>query len=272
MKLPLGQTSTTFRLAVLMASLLAFLGPQQAEAQGIAVSPPNFEATLALGESATGEFTLFNRAPDQAQVNVEVVDWTMNQGGEIAFLPPGSQPRSAARFIILSQTQFNLDPEAETVLRFTVSLPNDASLQGGYTALVVFTTVPVASTEQIGLSFSAQIAAGVNLVVNGTAQPQGQPTRLETLVSPEGTRQVVVTFQNTGNVLLRVTGTLSLRDLFGEPVMDLPIAGGAVLPDSLRDFKVDLPPEIMPGQYLALALFDFGSEQLLAGQGVIQVP
>jgi len=259
------------RLAILAASLVV-LGPQPAEAQGIAISPPNFNLTLARGDSTTAEFTLSNRALDQTQVNVEVVDWTMNLAGDITFLPPGSQPRSAARFITLSQNQLNLEPEGEVLLRFTVALPNDTSLQGGYMALIVFTTSPTASTEQIGISFSAQIAAGVNIVVEGTALAQGQPIRLETAATPQGTRQVVVTFQNTGNVLLRVTGTLSLRDLFGDPVMDLPISGGAVLPESSRNFTVDLPPDITPGQYLALALFDFGGDQILAGQGIIQVP
>jgi hypothetical protein len=61
-------------------------------------------------------------------------------------------------------------------------------------------------------------------------------------------------------------GRLEFRRLDNTLALQVPIAEFPTLPGAVRKLMVDVPNGLAPGDYVALALIDFGGAELVAGQ------
>jgi hypothetical protein len=90
-----------------------------------------------------------------------------------------------------------------------------------------------------------------------------------TLVSNKPTvkkRQIAISFHNTGGMHLLAKGRLEFRRLDNSLAMQIPVPEFATLPGAIRKLNVDVPPGLAAGDYVVLALIDFGGAELVAGQ------
>ena len=65
---------------------------------------------------------------------------------------------------------------------------------------------------------------------------------------------------------LLAKGRLEFRRLDNSVAMQVPIAEFPTLPAATRKLFVDVPAGLAPGDYVVLALIDFGGPELVAGQ------
>jgi P pilus assembly chaperone PapD len=79
-------------------------------------------------------------------------------------------------------------------------------------------------------------------------------------------RQISIRFHNTGGMHLLSKGRLEFRRLDNTLAMQAPIAEFPTLPGAVRKLTVDVPAGLAPGDYVVLALIDFGGADLVAGQ------
>jgi P pilus assembly chaperone PapD len=79
-------------------------------------------------------------------------------------------------------------------------------------------------------------------------------------------RQIAIRFHNTGGVHLLAKGRLEFRRLDNTLAMEAPIAEFPTLPGAVRKILVDVPSGLAAGDYVVLALIDFGGAELVAGQ------
>jgi hypothetical protein len=79
-------------------------------------------------------------------------------------------------------------------------------------------------------------------------------------------KQIAIRFHNTGGMHLLGKGRLEFRRLDNTLALEAPIGEFATLPGALRKLVVDVPSGLAAGEYVVLALIDFGGAELVAGQ------
>jgi len=85
-------------------------------------------------------------------------------------------------------------------------------------------------------------------------------------VSATTKKQISIRFHNTGGMHLLAKGRLEFRRLDNSLATQVPITEFPTLPGSTRKVMVDVPSGLAPGDYVVLALIDFGGAELVAGQ------
>ena len=79
-------------------------------------------------------------------------------------------------------------------------------------------------------------------------------------------RQISIRFHNSGGMHLLAKGRLEFRRLDNTLAMQVPIAEFPTLPGAIRKVMLDVPAGLAAGDYVVLALIDFGGAELVAGQ------
>jgi hypothetical protein len=219
------------------------------------------------GQTVTTTVTVLTTAATEQRVAAEISDWTLGAGGELTYLPPASLAASASSWLALEANEFVLAPNGTRDLRIEVTVPPDA--EGTHHAMVFFTVVPPPTDAPgVGVTTTTRVGLTVYVTVTGTERPGSE---LVDLYQPDAATLAAVVV-NTGNTVMRLGGVLELRDEAGDVVHRLPVPDVPVLRESEREVRFDLPEDLEPGFYVALALIEDDRGGLLAGELPIEVP
>jgi hypothetical protein len=157
-------------------------------------------------------------------------------------------PTDTATWIDYPAETLNFGPREGTERVFTVRIPEDAA-PGQYIAgLAAETADPVAIEGTDLLNQVIRKSIAVFITVPGEQKPSftlGQPE----FVADGVTNRIIVPVANTGNVLVRPTGELTLADAKGETVLVVPVAMGSVYADITVPLSVSLVAQIPDGDY-----------------------
>jgi hypothetical protein len=85
-------------------------------------------------------------------------------------------------------------------------------------------------------------------------------------------RTITAVILNTGNTVMRLGGEIQLRDESGVVRHTLEVPNVPVLRESERELTFELPDEVEPGFYVALALIQDSRGGVLAGELPLEVP
>ena len=247
------------RACLLLATLILM---SAADAADIGLSPPRLSVVVPRGASATETVSLFSTASQPQALAVSVSDWIQTDKGSVSFLKPGGDPYSASAWITLSSDVLSVPANGGATFRFSVDVPNDASLAGTYKTVVFFLTQPAASAQS-GTSLQTRQRLGliVYVTVAGTAKPA---LSISDFYRQDG--KLLLSLSNDGNVVSRLGGTVSLRDKGGATIATLPIPDTPVQRGGTLTLPFDLPKGLAPGFYVALALVKPSNVPLQAGQ------
>src|SRR4051812_44357363 len=274
------------RYAVL--ALCAVTVSQHAHAQLLA--DPLEVTILAPGANRVAtSFSLSNTSDSPVQATISRSDWDRVENGDNRFLAPGSSGTSCGVMLSVSPLSVRIDPHSSRVVRLAVQtnaaltrecwdiifieeLPQRSTTKGNSLQYVFRTGVKVyvappglsrdAAIEDMSIVDSAPAAAA-------SATPASRTT---TGASPKALkRQIAIRFHNTGGMHLVAKGHLEFRRLDNSVATQTPIAEFPTLPGSVRRVLVDVPTGLPVGDYVVLALIDFGGAELVAGQIDYQV-
>ncbi len=252
-----------YLVAILLIGLVAFAGVAD-----VGVGPLTLIIEAGPGEGGSGYFKVVNDGDAPEEVTVSLADWTLDRDGGIRFLEPGTLERSLAPWIEYSPATFKLEPGAVQRVEFSFTVPAEA--KGDHWALFFVEgskVTPVAETTgALQTSVGVKVRYGVKVFQHDPeAEKQGRITDMELLSTTPV--QLRVVFANTGeSVLFRVIGRVEIRDATGATVRTLPIEEFTVLPGGERELIVEDQEELSPGDYIALAIIDFGGDYLVGHQ------
>jgi hypothetical protein len=85
---------------------------------------------------------------------------------------------------------------------------------------------------------------------------------------------VILSVENTGNVLLRCRGWMEVRNSAGEIVEMLrPAADGqfTLFPGGRREVSASSSKTLPPDTYTVLAVVDYGGDNLVAGEEILEL-
>ncbi len=236
---------------------------------GIAISPSVVRLTGRPGQSQRASVRVMNNGETPTRVVTEVNDVgnVVNEQGKLSrqYFPPGTLPFSCAKWTLLQEGEFSLDPKDSKEVSFLVSPPADSS--GGSVCVIFFRGIPLeenkttggTQTPQAVIQIQPRLGAMVFYEIEGTIKRTGSllslayepPTKSEPF-------RIFYVFKNTGNADILITGTFYLLDENKalaakgelEPVRTFPGDEGA----GETQWTGTLPP----GHYKMVVTFELG--------------
>lgn len=253
--------------------VVAFLHTSLAQT-GVGLSPPRITLEATPGTEITESVVVDHpsaSAPMEVMVNLS--DVLLAPDGSIVYLEPDSQPRSLASWITVSPLQFELTVEERRELRYTIEVPEDTT-PGTYWGLLFFESRPITESEdenpEQGFGVRTRVRVGHTVYVNvGQIARDGQIAGIRHEPSADEMR---IAFQNTGNGVIRLAGEVEIRSTDGQRVHSLELSNEVSFPGSTHDLAVPLPGPLSSGDYVALAVLDYGEDSVVAGESEFTVP
>ena len=265
------------RIALALCAVIG-LAPQRAEAQ-LLVDPLEVTIITTGGNRTVGSFLATNTSDVPVQATITRQDWDRVENGDNRFLPAGSTGFSCGSMLTVSPASIRVDPHTSRVIRLSVD--SVASLRKECWDIVFVEEVPPRTTVK-GNSIHYLFRTGVKVYVAPSGLPKDaavEDMAVETVTVPAaasstpqrsasaGTKQqIAVRFHNTGGMHLMAKGHLEFRRLDNSLAMQVPIDEFPTLPGATRKVLIDVPAGLAAGDYVVLALIDFGGAELVAGQ------
>jgi len=260
--------ASLFTLSTLALAQTTGTDSAGAGAVSLAYSPPIIELTLDPGESFTDIIKLENRATTTQIFYPAVYDFlpTRETGGQ-EFIPSSESDTtySLSKWITFPSEPITLRPKEGDARQFTITVPKNALAGGRYAALFFDSKVP----EQIDTTGAKiQTRTGPILLVTVTGEVK------ESLKSVEFTTDksfyestpvnIVSRIQNDGTVHLKPIGQVTLKNMFGKVVDNLPVNEtlSNILPNSTRKYDLTWKPEgkLLIGKYQAVLNLTYGTD------------
>jgi len=238
------------------------------------VEPGKTEIFLNPGEVVTKNITITNRIGKNVKFKLTTEDMigTSDSLSPIKLLGDEKGPYSVKNFIEPEISEFSLDLGEKIVIPVKVSVPLDAEPRGYYGALIVSNEPEIlGETQSKETEGKARLVSRIGslffLRINGEGKEAGTledfkiigPSKSFYQNRPKGFE---ISFKNTGNVHLVPHGKVTIRNIFGKSVGEIPVDAYFSLPDSIRYREVFWTEGTGLGRYTAhLSLFPgFGNE------------
>jgi len=172
--------------------------------------------------------------------------------------------QSNGDWLDVSPTEFLLEQGESREVSFIIRIPEEAS-GGSWGAIFVEGAPRADELEGTPVLAVTRFAIKVYETVPGTEVLSGTVTSVE--ISTTDPLSLEVSFENTGNVQLRPTGTIKIISTTGESVRELTIEGFPILPNTVRMLTLaDTAADPLPaGIYRALVTIEYGGEVLAGG-------
>lgn len=173
---------------------------------------------------------------------------------------------SSAEWVTLSFPQVTLQPGETRELLVRVDVPPDAVGTSWNAVFVAAEPKPQPGPGGTQVINIYRIAVQMYVTAAGTQQISGQLIGVDVLETDPLT--VAVDFENTGNALAIVSGSVNIVDQSGTTVRTLAVPERYVLPGDHRIITVvdeESTEPLSPGIYQAVALIDYGPDTLTGG-------
>jgi P pilus assembly chaperone PapD len=267
------------RATVLALCAVGVVVSQRASAQ-LLVDPLEVTMLTAGANRVSASFSLQNTTDKPVQATITRQDWDRQESGDNRFLPAGSSGKSCGAMLSVSPLSVRIEPRSSRVVRlaaqtdaalsrecwdivFVEEVPQRASTKGNSLQYIFRTGVKVYIAPP-GLSRDGAVE-GMEIVDAPVKAASSTPTSA-TVAAASPEKQIAIRFHNTGGMHLLAKGRIEFRRLDNSLATQVSIAEFPTLPGSLRRVLVDVPHDLPPGDYVALALIDFGGAELVAGQ------
>jgi P pilus assembly chaperone PapD len=265
-----------------LCGVIGVVVSQSASAQ-LLVDPLEVTILAAGTNRVSASFSLANTSDKAVQATITRSDWLRLENGDNQFVPNGSTGASCGAMLGVSPLSIRVEPHGTRIVRlsaqpgaalakecwdifFVEEVPQRASTKGNSLQYIFRTGVKVYVAPP-GLSRDAAIE---NMAIEDVALPRATssttPVKTVSTVPPATKRQISVRFHNTGGMHLLGKGRLEFRRLDNSLAAEVPIPEFPTLPGATRKVMIDLPANLAAGDYVVLALIDFGGSELVAGQ------
>ncbi len=242
----------------LVATCSASAASQKAPVFGLrAVGNPArgyFVYTMAPGAVRTGAVIVSNVGTAAGTVHLFTADGTTGPTSGTVY-KTNSAPTGAGTWVRLARTSFALAPGGHRTVPFTVRVPV-AAKPGQWVSGIVAETAHQVAVQKPGQKAHVQITIRDLTIVAVQVNVPGPPVIAfsignVTTGGSKGFQKVIVHFANTGNVLVKPRGTVTILDKTGNVVEALPFKMDSFLPQTAIDYPLLLKKALAAGDYEA---------------------
>tara|TARA_B100000508_G_scaffold91716_1_gene71548 strand:+ start:16473 stop:17561 length:1089 start_codon:yes stop_codon:yes gene_type:complete len=224
--------------SLLLGLLLLVISPLSAFAQvGVGISPALIEETLDPGTVKEYEVEVENKDGREQTFYLFTRNIADIDAGGVPIFAPSNFERTCfelAEWLTLPITQVTIPGRSATSVAFTLAVPDSASPGSHFGG--VFVSVEPPEIENSGAAVGYQVATPVSIRVSGEAVERANIRQFSTTKFLYGSQNVdfKIRIENTGNVLVRPTGPLEIKNMLGNKVASFTFNedGKAVFPTS----------------------------------------
>jgi hypothetical protein len=284
------RTTFAMLLGMLLTTALAFFSTQSFVAaesgQAFSISPPLVELQADPGKTVNATIKLTNVSSGSLTMTVQANNFgSKNETGEPNILFDDVATPYTLKGWVGLPGGFELASKETRTLTIPITVPASAE-PGGHYGVVRFTGVAAGGLNEVSLS--ASIGSLILLQVSGNIKQQARvedfyasTTKYEKTSFFETSPITFVTrIKNEGNIHIKPTGTVAVRDMFGKEVAVLRMNGdptdeknkpGSILPQSVRRFDAALKDSATFGRYTATLSMSYGDDKTLQQETVFWV-
>ena len=239
---------------------------------GVAVSPSHLHLSMSQNQTKVYQITIRNDTSSPKSFGMNIYDFDMNGKGKSTFLPRGTGKYSLSKWVTLSPTFVELEPNEVRKVDVTVSIPGGAS--GAKAAWSILMVEQQAARERldpqnktdntVALGIIPTFTFGVFLYQN---PPNVALTNVEFTDFFFENKNISIVAENKGDGISYCTSYVEKKKIKTGTQERLTVKKFTILPGSLRDFKFELSKDLPKGDYLAVGVLDFeNSEEIQAAQ------
>jgi uncharacterized membrane protein len=256
--------------SLIMATFVALPVSAQTGQAGLSIAPPNTDLTVSGGEQVTRTLSVSNEGTASVSVTMSANNFTASgEEGGASYLPSGSGGLSD--WMTLSPRAFDLAGGASRDVTVIIDVPSNASAGGHYASVFAYTAAS-GEVSGSGAAVTTAIAANFLLNVSGNVIESASIAEFSTPRSRLNAGEDVaftVRITNSGNTHVTPTGVVELfRKGVKVDELTLNENGGAVLPNSTREFTVSSDQALLAGAYSATATVSYGSGEVLSAPAI----
>ena len=248
---------------------------------GVRFYPARISFNAKHGETKTASVTVINQREKPVSMELEKKDYYITPDGKISNSAPGTVKGGCSEFLSISPQKFNLEPGEHTEVRISINMP--AGSNGTYWASIYMNDVSKRYFKKkamgkeryvkIFLDYSWEVM--VYETVPGSEIKSCRITDMQIEpASKERPLNIAVEFENTGNSILKCKGRVEIRDEDGQTIRELLLNRKGKFtgfPYGKRVVEAEILEKLPPRSYVALAIIDFGGEDLVAGEMEFEV-
>ncbi|NTW61549.1 hypothetical protein HGB24_02595 [Candidatus Saccharibacteria bacterium] len=244
-------------------------------AQGLEISPTRVELNAAKGESYIIDYKLTNVTASDLTYYNSVQDFSaLDETGTPKLTLDSNSSDNISIQSWVSGLPQSVIVKAQTTLsvNLTINVPDDAEPGGHYGAIVFSGLAPELDSSGVGMNASAGLLLLIR--VDGAINEQAILKEFFTAVDrsqndffENGPIKFVTRIENKGNVHVKPSGNIEIKDIFGSLVASLDVNKDMsnVLPNSVRRFESNWDTYWLFGYYTANLTLGYGTQ----GQAII---
>ena len=204
--------------------------------QGFTIFPAKLSLTIDKGGEQKEFIKVTNAGDSKVGVLVSVQDLVPTaDSSSFNYVPKAPGITSLVDWISIDKGVFSLKPNESKDVPFTIKVPSDAS-PGSRFAIVFFATGAPPTGEGGQLNVSARVGSLIFLTVPGDFRQTGEISnfRSQKFTYKKEAIKFDFDFTNTGTVYFEPKGFLTIANIFGRKIAEIPVEGFVVLPTGKR--------------------------------------
>lgn len=247
-------TSILVSLLFIVSGLLAVPVNVKADNIGLTIQPVKISHTIEKGGKASGVILLSNASQDKVRVTLKTEDFVPNSGGDgVKFVSRAPGVTTVRDWITLNDgvKEIILNKNEKRAIPYTINAP--ANAEPGSHFGVTFFEANRYTTNGEQLRIGTQVGTLVFVTVPGNFLQKGRILSFETESFVQKPPLMFrIGFENTGTVHFEPKGYITLRNIFGTRVAEIPVEGQIVLPTGIKTLQVPYDVHgFMFGRYTA---------------------
>lgn len=263
-------------LPLLLLATIAL--PLRSLAQDFEVAPVRLDFNAEPGENQTKVINIKNHSNRKASYVVAISDFLPGSDGKRQLLPPSTTRRSAANWLNINPSFFELNPGDQIPIQVSMLVPGD-EYGAAWCMLYVQPTREQTAWDAdkalgAGVMVSGRIGVTVYQSPSSNTNHSIKVTSLNEITKEGDTkRKFAATLDNLGDKVTKCKVHLIASNISTAEEKQFPSFEVETFPKMTRTVEVELPQsELSPGQYAIAVIVDYGSRFALEGaQMVINV-
>lgn len=229
----------------------------------ITIVPPSDSVQLNPGDSKEGVLKVINDSDQNLNFTAQTQDFIVEDNkGTPTLLPPGTlnNKYSAANWISVSPSTFNVAPHQKVTLNYFVQVPATAK-PGGHYAAIVYTPAEALGVAGTGTAVKTQVGTLLSITVSGQVTQFANVTKFFANTFQEfGPVDIFTQIKNYGDVHIKPVGNITISDMVGRKLASLPIDEHNIFPQAARDYQTTFGQQWMIGRFKASLLASYGEQ------------
>jgi hypothetical protein len=270
-------------VAALLIAQLSNSAQAQSSSEGTfstSISPVTFELTAKPGDTLKNVVKVTNVSTLTLQYTMQVEAFVGNELGQATIVPNKDDADPALAlddWTTVSPSSFTLKPKEQQIVSYTIVIPKNAEPGGRYGSVLAaakaLDTNELAGTgAKVGQKVGSLVLLSIQGPINYVASIKDfTPTKQLFEHTPI---TINTRIHNQSTVHIKPKGFITLTNLFGKKVVQIPFEERNVLPDGDRLLTTEIKDNLPIGRYTANLALVYGDKnaQLISSTSFIVFP